>query len=604
MTIRHRFNRDAAESARLVVKNLLPDPKIRRQTLEIVKSDIELAHSIDPASWGATLTPNRLRLNVGRGAVLTLEKGTLTAQKIQIPVAELKRNWADVKEIHQQSVEKAAHEFGSSRITNPSWRSAHSAGLIEFLREEFGEVPTPSYSTPLTAKAPFDLKTTLEAATKSANLTLPDKHIAAFYTALQTKGLVILRGPSGTGKTRLALAFCDLLPSPNNDSGEIINLDQSFRLAGKLPLPPAALQYARDGAASLVCDGQHLSAKIESGTLIFRGATRRCVLESFQNSSQLLLESEIDESGAPNFRLLPVSSSDTKRNYLFLPVQSSWNDEKSLLGYFNPLLSRYEWTPFLRFILAAHQSFQAGENFAFFVVLDEMNLARVEHYFADLLSVLESGRDKDGLTREPIRFDYDLRAGGELPPSELYLPPNLYFIGTLNDDETTHALSPKVLDRAFVLPSPSVDFTNYNPLSETNKPSPNRDLLQQFSRNHQFVRDLKPLAAAELQLEPRWRDDLQALNTLLTDEGLGFGFRVFDEIVAFINLARENGLLSVEEAFELAVEAKVLPKLSGAQIQVERALEHTNLWANERGLSKISVGIDKKMERLKREGFV
>jgi 5-methylcytosine-specific restriction endonuclease McrBC GTP-binding regulatory subunit McrB len=238
------------------------------------------------------------------------------------------------------------------------------------------------------------------------------------------------------------------------------------------------------------------------------------------------------------------------------------------------------------------------------VVLDEMNLARAEHYFADLLSVLESGRDKDGLTREPIRFDYDLRASGELPPSELFLPPNLYFIGTLNDDETTHSLSPKVLDRAFVMPSPSVDFTNYNPLTETDKPSVNRDLLHQFSRAQQFVRDLKPLVAAELQIETRWRDDLQTLNTLLTDEGLGFGFRVFDETVAFVHLARENGLLSVEEAFEIAVEAKVLPKLSGAQIQVERALENMKSWANERGLSNISVVIERKMERLERDGFV
>ena len=78
-----------------------------------------------------------------------------------------------------------------------------------------------------------------------------------------------------------------------------------------------------------------------------------------------------------------------------------------------------------------------------------MNLARVEYHFSDLLSVLESGRDAQGWTQEGIEADESLK-----------LPPNLYFIGTVDADETTYAFSPKVLDRAFTLELGDVDFAN------------------------------------------------------------------------------------------------------------------------------------------------
>jgi len=73
-----------------------------------------------------------------------------------------------------------------------------------------------------------------------------------------------------------------------------------------------------------------------------------------------------------------------------------------------------------------------------------MNLARVEYYFADFLSVLESGRGAGGWTQEAIHLAYPDTVEGNPPPREICLPPNLYMIGTVNVDETTHAFSPKV----------------------------------------------------------------------------------------------------------------------------------------------------------------
>ena len=178
-------------------------------------------------------------------------------------------------------------------------------------------------------------------------------------------------------------------------------------------------------------------------------------------------------------------------NHLFVPVRPDWRDSKSLLGYYNPLTGTYEWTPFLRFLLRAEQNYRSEDKLAWFVILDEMNLAHVEYYFADLLSVLESGRDEDGWTREPLRLGYPDDAEGNLPPRELKLPPNLYIVGTVNVDETTHAFSPKVLDRAFTLELTDVDFTTYPIPSASTQPGlsdqERKAILKDFARNDKFA---------------------------------------------------------------------------------------------------------------------
>src|SRR5690606_25507954 len=121
-----------------------------------------------------------------------------------------------------------------------------------------------------------------------------------------------------------------------------------------------------------------------------------------------------------------------------------------------------------------------------------MNIAPVEYYFADLLSVLESGRTSDGWSREALRLDYPTTSDGDLPPRELRLPPNLAFIGTVNVDETTHAFSPKVLDRAFTIEFAEADFTTYPPIAMTPAPKLSahvqQQIFQQFSQQGRYPR--------------------------------------------------------------------------------------------------------------------
>ena len=617
-----RLNRDDADSARAVARRLLPDPKARRRALECLRDGIARAHEIDAASWGVTLAPNRIRFNVGRGARLTISPGALqwkggeptaiaTDADVRAP-----DNWLDALAIE-------AGEFDGAWFSNPAWRAAHSPGVLRLLEEEFGApIAAPTYAGAVgqtTTGADSNWKITLHSAIQSADLQIDANYLATFFTALQLKGFAVLSGPSGTGKTRLAAQFAGILPQPGAPE-ERAHLDANFAVNGRLHLPPSAARLLCGERASITCEGAAFAAKIENRALILRGAARKCAQKLFASGAPVGVESEIDDAGRANFRLLQLAPGEAPSNHLFVPVRPDWSDGKALLGYFNPLLSRYEWTPLTRFLLRADEGFRHHDGVAYFVILDEMNLARAEHYFADFLSILESGRDEVGRTREPLRFEFDARASGELPPRELFLPPNLYFVGTLNADETTFALSPKVLDRAWTLQAPPVDFTNYPPALDANATDANAtkraaldatvadaraQLNRVFTRDGAFARADKSLVWRELEAQPRWRDDLQNLNAQLQRSDAGFGYRVFDEIVAFCALARQSGAFdSVEIAFDCAVCAKIVPRLSGAQSSIEAPLQILENWALERELRQTMGAINRQIAKLEREGWL
>ena len=236
----------------------------------------------------------------------------------------------------------------------------------------------------------------------------------------------------------------------------------------------------------------------------------------------------------------------------------------------------------------------------FFILLDEMNLSRVEYYFADFLSVLEGGRSEDGFTRETIKLHHfpvnatdkeghpkPLDSDGRYVPPELRLPPNLYFVGTVNVDETTHAFSPKVLDRAFTIEITEVDLERYP--AEIDVETDGEEsvalterLLPIFTRDGRFgivdKSEIRDFVAAH----PEYRAHLDRLKNLLQPYDLHFAYRVFDEIISFCANARANGLWTdlggLETAFDCAVLMKVLPKFHGPRSKLDRPLRDVLAW--------------------------
>jgi len=514
----------------------------------------------------------------------------------------------------------------------PLWEAVIPEAVREFLKGEGSSASGRSGLKRPESVSPaieLDLSLVLDRALMAGGLYFTPWQIATFYTALQTKGFVILSGISGTGKTRLAQAFAAALPQPTTVAllgAADVTVDQKYwgrgpfaywwsypirdDVASALHCPFNLYIYGdqithvytvtelvtRSGNEGIVSPWPDITLPDERGKTGpdsqsgWKFKTWCKVVEQKQLSKPLLLAEVrtlfgyINHPSALRNALIPIDDplSMSSSNLLFVPVRTDWRDSKSLLGYYNPLTGTYEWTPFLRFLLRAAHSYRAGDGLAWFVLLDEMNLARVEYYFADLLSVLEAGRDAGGWTREPLRLLYPDDAEGDLPPKELRLPPNLYVIGTVNVDETTHAFSPKVLDRAFTLELTEADFDRYPAVDGAPPveldPAARQALLAAFTAGERFVRIDKPAIAAYVADHPAVREQLRALNDLLRPYDLHFGYRVFDEIVTFLHHAGRHGLYGAHAAFDAAVLMKVLPKFHGSRGRLEAPLKAVLAW--------------------------
>ena len=162
------------------------------------------------------------------------------------------------------------------------------------------------------------------------------------------------------------------------------------------------------------------------------------------------------------------------RNFCMVQVKPNWHDSSDLIGYVSRINGeKYVVGPFLRFIAKAIKD----PKRPYFLCLDEMNLAPVEQYFAEYLSVIESRKLQDGqIETDPIvpyenteaygslidqlfdsdeeRKAYKTEEGGK----RLTIPENLFVVGTVNMDETTFSFSRKVLDRAMTIEMNEVDL--------------------------------------------------------------------------------------------------------------------------------------------------
>jgi 5-methylcytosine-specific restriction endonuclease McrBC GTP-binding regulatory subunit McrB len=289
------------------------------------------------------------------------------------------------------------------------------------------------------------------------------------------------------------------------------------------------------------------------------------------------------------------------RRLEFVSVRPDWLDGKEVVGFYNVLSEEYVSRPFLNLLLRAHRD--PGKPH--FVILDEMNLARVEHYFADLLSATESRTVRNAkVAQEPLHLheapqclplgapdDWQRPSacvgckaslaevdacklhfdGVQMVPPKLGVPMNVFVTGTVNVDETTHAFSPKVLDRANVIEFNRVDLGESVAAEDT--PFVLNDATADFAatvaRKEHFDRS-----------EDRVKEMLRALNNLLARHNLHFGYRVANEIALYIeNAKRHVGDHAVQTALDLQVLQKVLPKLHGSKQRLQTPLSELLVFA-------------------------
>lgn len=254
-----------------------------------------------------------------------------------------------------------------------------------------------------------------------------------------------------------------------------------------------------------------------------------------------------------------VGATEENGRFTLIPVRPDWNDGSDLLGYVD-IKGEFKAGPLTKVVLEAEQN----QEEPYFVLLDEMNLARVEHYFSDVLSVMESRRWENG------KIVSSKLLPKEIAGRDIYLPANVYIIGTVNMDETTHPFSKKVLDRANTIEFNRVQLDHLDFLKELKQVEPMKLNQEAFAAKYLHLKDVYQRYPHVVE---RATNELVKINTYLQPLGAHIGYRVRDEICFYLAYNEEGKLMTFENAFDHCLLQKILPRISGSDARVQRALE-------------------------------
>jgi len=258
-----------------------------------------------------------------------------------------------------------------------------------------------------------------------------------------------------------------------------------------------------------------------------------------------------------------------KERMLVSPVRPDWTGAEALFGYedaLKPVVNgRASWAvpDTLQFFLRA----SSDPYYPYLLVLDEMNLAHVERYFADVLSGMESNQPcLPNLVRDPDGF-WRLKQNA---PDKITLPNNVFIVGTVNVDETTYMFSPKVLDRSntfeFRVTTDDLADDYIKPIEcELGELGLIRGFLeigrdQEWHRRNGFT-DMTDLS-----------QQLRHVHNILAAHGFEFGHRVFYESQRFAAIYSSTGATDSSGILDLIVMQKLLPRLHGSRRRLEALL--------------------------------
>ena len=330
-------------------------------------------------------------------------------------------------------------------------------------------------------------------------------------------------------------------------------------------------------------------------------------------------------------------------NFELIQVKPNWHNSMDVVGFYSNISGKYEFTPFVEFIVKAWQH----QETPYFLCLDEMNLAPVEEYFAEFLSAIESrSTDENGnYITDPIikpfkKYGKEVCEAmlkhllGEAHHTEtnplavqftekgLTLPPNLMVMGTVNMDETTFSFSRKVLDRAMSVEMNEVDYDKF--LSGESEQMPLLTDMNELLVN-------RPQKAAEVTEEiesDKVIAYLKDVNTLMEGTPFKLGYRAANEAMLYVaackKFAGSNYVLA--KALDEFTLMKILSRIEGddsrlgidekdpriATLGIEANEQHTSLLTCLKAIVHKHIGASSETEKkivqmcntLEREHFV
>ena len=250
----------------------------------------------------------------------------------------------------------------------------------------------------------------------------------------------------------------------------------------------------------------------------------------------------------------------------FIPVRPAWTDDADLIGYMDTLNHLYR--PGDSGVINALLSAKENTSKLHIICFDEMNLARVEHYFSQFLSVLEM---ESGPGRVLRLYNDNLKEtlnNSTVYPPAIPIGDNVIFVGTINLDESTYHFSDKVLDRANVITLNVLPFLSLKMLTEEGRISvEKRDVTISFELFESFRNKNRDLHMKDQELALLWEihTELQKVN-----KNIGVGPRIVRQIDRYLKNLPENNSYTREEAFDKQIVQRILTKVRGPEDQLKR----------------------------------
>lgn len=306
------------------------------------------------------------------------------------------------------------------------------------------------------------------------------------------------------------------------------------------------------------------------------------------------------------------SDSNKPGNFELIPVRPNWHDSSDLMGYVSRINGeKYITTAFLKFIAKAWRY----EDVPFFLCLDEMNLAPVEQYFAEYLSIIETRQVKSGqivtdyiiskASFEDSKIYSQILEDLELDESRfangISIPSNLIVVGTVNMDETTHSFSRKVLDRAMTFEMNNVDLSAGLELTQNDWTYP-----ESYISKEDVIGNYT-LGAEVYSQDFKEKDEiigfLNKINAVLEGTPFKIAYRVRDEFLIYCFYASRNSTNNwLRSALDEMTFMKILSRIEGDESKTSGVLEKLEsiLTAD---FKRSSSKIKEMISRLKSNGY-
>lgn len=271
-------------------------------------------------------------------------------------------------------------------------------------------------------------------------------------------------------------------------------------------------------------------------------------------------------SGTGKSQLPRVYAAGMGIAFLQVPVQPRWDSPQDLMGFYNYIEKRFRPTDMARALWHLDGINNPKSDFCdqmMLVLLDEMNLARVEYYFSDFLSRLESRPPRERVGNENARKDAEIELEIPVAPGKsaprIFPGYNLLFAGTMNEDESTQSLSDKVVDRANVLRFAAPKQIHRGAAINLNLPDVGK---LSWNRWQGWVR-----SPDALQNDARAAETLNQIVALMKEFNRPIGHRLGRAILAYVaNYPQVDGARAFEDPICDQIEMRLLPKLRGIDV--------------------------------------